>query len=98
MEAGQEYVERDGGGAELASDVGDHLDVEKLVALGFEVMEEVVEGDFRGVVRSMEHGFPGEEATDGDTIYPADECAGLPTLHAVRVSGLMKVDVGVNEF
>src|SRR2546427_11546699 len=62
------------------------------------MLDQMPQGDFRGVGNAMKHRFAGEEAANRHAINAADKRLALPAFEAMRMAVLMEERIGFEEF
>ena len=83
--------------AERHEVVGGPLHVEEPSAGGGQPLDEMREGDLRGIGGGVEHRLAGEEPVDPHPVEPADEAAVEACLDAVRPAHLVEPCVRVED-
>src|SRR5262245_11809932 len=61
------------------------------------MLDQIPQGDFRGVRDAVEHRFTGKKSANRDTINAAHKLAALPAFKAVRMTAAVQASVGHQE-
>src|SRR5262249_52101702 len=80
LQAGEVLTTGDRTGAEAGGVIGQHLDVEQLVAALSQVLGQEHQGDLRAVAQAGEHRLAGEQAAQGDRVKADGQLAAPPAL------------------
>jgi hypothetical protein len=63
-----------------------HLSIEKNVASGLQVLDQLDHRDHAGIGFTVEHGFSSKETTNSYTIDSPDQFIAIPAFHAVGMA------------
>lgn len=74
-----------------------HLNIKESEAAFPQALDQVIQGDFGCVRRTMEHRFAGEQSSNRHAVDSAGEFAAAPALDAVSVTLAMKRRISLNE-
>src|SRR5258708_39747686 len=85
-ESFQVFVARNFHRTKRARSGRNHLNLEEREAARAQVLDELTERHFRGVVRAVEHGFAGEKSPLADAVNATNQFARAPAFEAVRVA------------
>ena len=83
--------------AQLPRNRSQHLDVKQRKAAPAQVLDQVEQGDFRGVGNAMEHRFAGEKPAERHPVNAARQSRPLPAFQAVGAALPMQFAVGIQE-
>lgn len=90
-------LSRNGDRTQLAGDRGEHLDIQKAKASFVEAADQFIEGEFRGIAFSVEHGFAGKKAACRHAVDSSNQFISSPDFDAVSMPALVQFRICVDE-